>query len=270
MTYAPDTQDCALDIVRGCIANRRSLRIVGGGTRSALGREVEADDEVNVSRLTGITLYEPAELVMSARVGTPLTEIEQTLQSQRALVLAAYRRDLSRLSVVLSQSRARVGVDTSIEARIAAYSTLLPGAAAKLKPRNADMPYRLLLALMSARLQATQAERAGPRLEHEIWLFSSPLPRPHVLRPQATRPAARHPGHAARHRPPGPGSSSRRPPSGPPSSRRTPPGPSSSGRPGPGSARRPPSDSPSSRRPPSSRPGSGRPAGRPPRRRNDK
>ena len=82
MTYFPDTRDDALDIVRGNIANRRSLRIVGGGTRSALGREVEADDEVNVSRLTGITLYEPAELVMSARVGTPLAEIEQTLQSR--------------------------------------------------------------------------------------------------------------------------------------------------------------------------------------------
>ena len=87
--------------------------------------------------------------------------IEQTLQAQRALVLAAYRRDLSRLSVVLSQSRARVGVDAGIEARIAAYSALLPAAAAKLKPRNADMPYRQLLALMSARLQATQAERSG-------------------------------------------------------------------------------------------------------------
>ena len=87
--------------------------------------------------------------------------IEQTLQAQRALVLAAYRRDVARLSVVLSQSRARVGVDAGIQDRIAAYSASLPAAAAKLRPRNADMPYRQLLALMSARLQATQAERTG-------------------------------------------------------------------------------------------------------------
>lgn len=82
MMHVPDTQDGALDIVRGSIADRRSLRIIGGGTKSVLGREVEANEEVSVSRLTGITLYEPAELVMSARVGTPLAEIEQTLQAR--------------------------------------------------------------------------------------------------------------------------------------------------------------------------------------------
>lgn len=87
--------------------------------------------------------------------------IEQTLSAQRELVVAAYRRDLSRLSGVLSQSRERVGVDEAISTRIADYAARLPAAAAKLKARNADMPYRQLLALMSARLQATLAEREG-------------------------------------------------------------------------------------------------------------
>ena len=82
MMQSPDTQDGALDIIRGSIADRRSLRIIGGGTRSALGRAVAADEELSVSRLTGITLYEPAELVMSARTGTPLAEIEQTLEAR--------------------------------------------------------------------------------------------------------------------------------------------------------------------------------------------
>lgn len=80
MKYLPETQDETLEVVRGNISERRSLRIVGGGTRSSLGREVEADDELSVSRLTGITLYEPAELVMSARAGTTLDEIAQELQ----------------------------------------------------------------------------------------------------------------------------------------------------------------------------------------------
>ena len=87
--------------------------------------------------------------------------IEQSLAAQRALVLAAYRRDLSRLSVVLSQSGQRVGMDAAVVERVAAYSALLPAAAARLRARNADMPYRQLLALISARLQATLAGREG-------------------------------------------------------------------------------------------------------------
>ena len=87
--------------------------------------------------------------------------IEQTLSAQRALVLAAYRGDLSRLASVLSQSELRVGVEPAIGERIAAYAALLPHAAARLRARDADMPYRQLLALMSARLQATLADRDG-------------------------------------------------------------------------------------------------------------
>ncbi|MFK4810923.1 glycolate oxidase subunit GlcE [Devosia sp. ZW T5_3] len=82
MTFAPQTQDEAVDIIRVSAAHKRSLKIVGGGTRQALGRDIAADDELNVSGLSGITLYEPAELVMSARVGTPLALIEQELHSR--------------------------------------------------------------------------------------------------------------------------------------------------------------------------------------------
>jgi phosphoenolpyruvate carboxylase len=85
--------------------------------------------------------------------------IAATLRSQRALVLGAYRSDLARLSAVLSQSTSRAGVDAEVLARIDAYRRALPQAAAKLRARNADMPYRQLIALMSARLQATLHER---------------------------------------------------------------------------------------------------------------
>jgi phosphoenolpyruvate carboxylase len=81
--------------------------------------------------------------------------IAAALATQRGLVLAAYRRDLARLSNVLSQSSSRVAVDAGVLARIADYERRLPAAAARLKPRNADMPYRHLLSLMTARLQAS-------------------------------------------------------------------------------------------------------------------
>src|SRR5688572_1974768 len=87
--------------------------------------------------------------------------VRATLAGQRAMVLAAYRRDLVALSESLSQSLTRVQVSDALLARIEDYRRLLPAAASRLKPRHADMPYRNLLALMQARLQATADDAAG-------------------------------------------------------------------------------------------------------------
>ncbi|MGO1072410.1 phosphoenolpyruvate carboxylase [Lysobacter sp. CA199] len=84
--------------------------------------------------------------------------VAATLAGQRALVLGAYRRDLAALAELLSQSVTRVRVDDAVLARVEDYRYQLPKAAALLKPRHADMPYRNLLSLMSARLQATTDE----------------------------------------------------------------------------------------------------------------
>lgn len=85
--------------------------------------------------------------------------IEAVLDAQRGLLLAEYRRELARLGTVLTQSPQRAGVEPAIIETLDAYHSLLPKAAAKLKPRHADMPYRQLLALMSARVQASQLGR---------------------------------------------------------------------------------------------------------------
>ncbi len=81
--------------------------------------------------------------------------IAATLAGQRALVLAAYRREVTALGELLSQSTSRVGVGEDVLARVEEYRYLLPKAAAGLRPRHADMPYRNFLSLIGARLQAT-------------------------------------------------------------------------------------------------------------------
>lgn len=82
MNHAPTTQSEAVDIIRGGLAKSSSLKIVGGGTRQSIGRDVFTDEVLSTGRLVGITLYEPAELVMSARVGTSLAEIKHELSSR--------------------------------------------------------------------------------------------------------------------------------------------------------------------------------------------
>ena len=76
---APRDEADLVAVVRSARAAATALAVEGRGTRRALGRPVEAAATLSLASLTGITLYEPAELVMTARAGTPLAEIRTAL-----------------------------------------------------------------------------------------------------------------------------------------------------------------------------------------------
>lgn len=78
---ARDEQDVA-DAVAAAFGRRRTLDIVGAGSKRALGRPVAADAVLDVSALSGVTLYEPEELVLAARCGTPRRDIEDMLAAR--------------------------------------------------------------------------------------------------------------------------------------------------------------------------------------------
>ncbi len=64
--------------VRLAADERRPLTIVGGKSKQFLGR-ASTGEELSVSKHCGIVAYDPRELVVTARVGTPLKELEQAL-----------------------------------------------------------------------------------------------------------------------------------------------------------------------------------------------
>ncbi len=64
----------------------RALRIRGGGTKDWYGQRVEGD-VLDTGAYRGIVDYEPTELVITARCGTPLAEIEAAL-AERGQMLA--------------------------------------------------------------------------------------------------------------------------------------------------------------------------------------
>ena len=67
------------EAVRGPCPRTSRSKSIGQGTKRALGRPSQTDLTLDLSGLTGVTLYEPAELILSARAGTPLAEIEKLL-----------------------------------------------------------------------------------------------------------------------------------------------------------------------------------------------
>jgi glycolate oxidase FAD binding subunit len=66
------------DRIRAAAADRRPLRIHGGGTKDFYGDALDGDP-LDVRPVSGIVSYAPGELVLTARAGTPLAEVENAL-----------------------------------------------------------------------------------------------------------------------------------------------------------------------------------------------
>src|SRR5579872_1660570 len=69
-----------LEQIRAAAQERRPLRIRAGGSKDFYGGRLEGE-LLDVSPLSGITHCEPTELVISARAGTPLGELERELSA---------------------------------------------------------------------------------------------------------------------------------------------------------------------------------------------
>ena len=69
-------------------AAREPVAIEGNGSKRGLLRPVQAARTVSTRNLSGITLYRPAELVLSARAGTPIPQIEAALAEKGQHLIA--------------------------------------------------------------------------------------------------------------------------------------------------------------------------------------
>ncbi|HET8791704.1 MAG TPA: FAD-binding protein, partial [Modicisalibacter sp.] len=76
-----DNGEALCERVRQADADKSPLKIVGGDTKSFYGRRVEGE-ALSLAEHRGITHYDPVELVISVRAGTPLTELEAALDAE--------------------------------------------------------------------------------------------------------------------------------------------------------------------------------------------
>ena len=71
--------------VRDHAARKAALRIRGGGTKDFYGEESRGE-ALSTRAYSGIVAYEPKELVVTVRAGTPLRELEDALAAERQML----------------------------------------------------------------------------------------------------------------------------------------------------------------------------------------
>ncbi|HYN39182.1 MAG TPA: FAD-binding protein, partial [Rhodospirillales bacterium] len=79
----PDTAERVADAVQTAIVEARRLDVAAGGSKADWGRPPETDTALDLSALAGCVLYEPEELVLTAKPATPLVEIAAMLAEHR-------------------------------------------------------------------------------------------------------------------------------------------------------------------------------------------
>ncbi len=83
MILSPTSEAEACTAVADAAASGTPLAIEGGATKAAVGRPIQTERTLSSRGLAGITLYEPAEMVIAARAGTPVAEIVRTLDGRK-------------------------------------------------------------------------------------------------------------------------------------------------------------------------------------------
>lgn len=77
--FKPRSAEELCEAVAWAVAEEQPLDIRGQGSKQELGRPTQAGHIVDLTDLCGVTLYEPEELVLTAKAGTPIAEIEKLL-----------------------------------------------------------------------------------------------------------------------------------------------------------------------------------------------
>ena len=77
-----DTEAQLHDAIMTARQQRQALAVLGHGSKSGLGRLVSGVQPLHVAGMAGIVDYQPGELIVTVRPGTPVAELEAVLAAQ--------------------------------------------------------------------------------------------------------------------------------------------------------------------------------------------
>ena len=84
--FAPSNAAELAATVSWAAVESQALEIVAGGSKRGFGRPVQAAHTLDVGAIRGVTDYDAAELVLTARAATPMAEIGALLAEQRQML----------------------------------------------------------------------------------------------------------------------------------------------------------------------------------------
>ncbi len=84
--FTPTSEAEAAQLVADLALTGKPVTIQGGATRAGFGRPIQTEATISTKAISGITLHEPAELVIAARGGTTVAEIEAVLAAKNQML----------------------------------------------------------------------------------------------------------------------------------------------------------------------------------------
>jgi len=78
----PETEEQIADIVKRCYRKNIPLEIQGRNTKKNIGRNFQTQKVLDLSNYSGIIKYEPEELYIKVKSGTPIKEIKEAIDKK--------------------------------------------------------------------------------------------------------------------------------------------------------------------------------------------
>lgn len=75
----PKDEEALAEAVAEARSSQTPVEVCGAGSKRDVGRPLQTAARLSTEKLKGVTLYEPGEMVLCARAGTPVAELEKTL-----------------------------------------------------------------------------------------------------------------------------------------------------------------------------------------------
>lgn len=85
-TFIPSGTTDVADLIKWAAAESKPLSLQGHRSKAGLGRPAQTEYVLDISRLSGILDYEPAELVLTLRPGTLVSDVEKLLSARNQML----------------------------------------------------------------------------------------------------------------------------------------------------------------------------------------